>query len=114
LALVAGFVLFALLDPPLGVIFLVAGALFEVAEATFWYRYLKRIRVRTGVEAMEGRPAEVIEPCRPRGRVKLDGEIWNAECAAGAEVGETVEVVAVEGLTLVVRPAAGGSEGQRR
>jgi membrane-bound serine protease (ClpP class) len=113
LALVAGFVLFALIDPPLGVICLVAGALFEVVEATFWYRYLKRIRVQTGVEGMVGRRAEVIEPCHPRGRVKLDGEIWNAECAAGAEVGETVEVIEVERLTLVVRPA-GGAEAQRR
>jgi membrane-bound serine protease (ClpP class) len=108
-ALAAGFVLFALLDPPLGVICLVAGALFEVAEATFWYRYLQRIRIRTGVEAMAGRRAEVIEPCRPRGKVKLSGEIWNAECAAGAEVGETVEVVAVEKLTLIVRPAGGAA-----
>jgi membrane protein implicated in regulation of membrane protease activity len=103
LALVAGFVLFALIDPPLGVAFLVAGALIEVGEATFWYRYLKRIRIRTGVEAMPGRRAEVIEPCNPRGQVKLDGEIWTAECPEGAAGGETVEVVAVEGLTLVVR-----------
>ena len=35
--------------------------------------------------------------------VKLDGEIWTAECPEGAAGGETVEVVAVEGLTLVVR-----------
>jgi membrane-bound serine protease (ClpP class) len=102
-ALAAGFVLFALIDPPLGVIFLVAGAVIEIGEATFWYRYLKRIRIQTGAEAMAGRRAEVIDPCHPRGRVKIDGEIWNAICEQGAEAGEAVEIERVDRLTLVVR-----------
>lgn len=110
MALVAGFVAFALLDPPLGVIALVAGAVVEVGEAVLWTRYLRRIRIRTGAEGLLGERAEVIEACDPRGRVKIVSEIWNAECAEGAGSGETVEVVAVEGLTLRVRPLpAGGS-----
>lgn len=106
MALVAGFVIFALVDPPLGVIALAAGAVIEVGESLLWYRYLGRIKIRTGVEGIVGRQAEVIEDCRPRGRVKLLGEIWDAECAAGAaaEVGEGVEVVGIERLTLAVRP----------
>ena len=103
MALVAGFVVFALVDPPLGVIALVVGAVMEIGEATLWYRYLQRIRVTTGAEGLVGRRAETIEPCRPRGRVKLAGEIWNAECTEGADAGESVEVVAVEGLTLKVK-----------
>jgi membrane-bound serine protease (ClpP class) len=106
LALVAGFVLFALIDPPLGVVFLAVGAVLEVGEAALWYRYLKRIRVQTGAESYPGRRAEVIEECNPRGRVKIDGEIWNAESESRAAVGETVEVVAVDRLTLRVRPLA--------
>jgi membrane-bound serine protease (ClpP class) len=112
LALVVGLVLFAILDPPLGVIALVAGALFEVGEAVFWTRYLRRIRVRTGTEGMIGERAEVIEACRPRGRVKLRGEIWDAVCEPGAELGEAVTVTAVSGLTLEVEPRAG--EGAQR
>jgi membrane-bound serine protease (ClpP class) len=108
LALVVGLVLFAILDPPLGVIALVAGAVFEVGEAVFWSRYLRRIRVRTGSEGMIGERAEAIEPCRPRGRVKLRGEIWDAVCPAGADPGEEVRVVAVSGLTLEVEPSGGG------
>ncbi len=104
MALVVGFVLFAILDPPLGVIFLVGGAVLEVGEAALWYQYLKRIRVQTGAESYPGRRAEVIEECNPRGRVKVDGEIWNAECEGRAAVGEMVEVVGVEKLTLRVRP----------
>ncbi len=117
MALVAGLILFALLDPPLGVVLLVAGAVIEVGEAVFWTRYLRRIRIRTGVEGMIGDRAEVLEACDPRGRVRLRGEIWAAECAEGADVGDQVRVVAVERLLLTV--ATGESRplsppGQRR
>jgi membrane-bound serine protease (ClpP class) len=104
LALVVGFILFAILDPPLGVIVLVAAVVLEVGEAIFWTRYLKRIRVQTGVEGMIGERAETIEPCEPRGRVRLRGEIWDAVCERGAGVGEAVRIVAVDGLTLEVEP----------
>jgi membrane protein implicated in regulation of membrane protease activity len=102
LALIAGLILFAVLDPPLGVVLLVAGAVIEVGEALFWTRYRRGIRVRTGVEGMIGARAEVIEPCRPRGRVRVRGEIWAAQCEHGAEVGETVRIAAVERLVLIV------------
>ena len=110
MALVGGLVLFAILDPPLGIIALVAGAVIEVGEAIFWTRYLRRIRVRTGSEGMIGERAEAIEPCRPRGRVKLRGEIWDAECHAGAESGDPVRVVALRGLTLEVEPLGEGDQ----
>jgi membrane protein implicated in regulation of membrane protease activity len=38
--------------------------------------------------------------------VRVRGEIWQARCEDGAEAGDALEVVAVEGLTLVVRPPA--------
>lgn len=99
---VAGFVAFALLDPPFGVILLVVGLVVEVAETAFWFRFLKRYRIRTGVEALIGEPAEVVGDCRPRGKVRLRGELWNAECPEGAAVGERVRIAGVEGLTLRV------------
>ncbi len=104
MALVVGFILFAILDPPLGVIVLVAAAVLEVGEAIFWTRYLKRFRVKTGAEGMIGERAETIEPCEPRGRVRLRGEIWDAVCERGAGAGEAVRIVAVRGLTLDVEP----------
>ena len=113
MALVVGFVLFAILDPPLGVIALVAGAVLEVGEAFFWTRYLRRYRVRTGVEGLIGERAETIEPCEPRGRVRLRNEIWSAVCEQGAGTGETVRVIAVDGLTVTVEPL-GPEEDQRR
>jgi len=102
MALIAGFVLFAVLGPPLGAIALVLGAMIEIGEAVLWVRYLRRIRVRTGAEGMIGDRAEVVEECRPRGRVRLRGELWEATCPDGAAFGEAVRVVAVDRLLLTV------------
>jgi membrane protein implicated in regulation of membrane protease activity len=44
----------------------------------------------------------VTEPCRPDGQVRLNGELWEARCAEGADRGETVRVTGREGLKLVV------------
>lgn len=104
MALVAAFIVFTLVDPPLSVIVLVIGVIVEVGEAAFWVRYLKQFRVRTGAEGLIGERAEVIESCEPRGKVKLMGEIWNAECPEGAGVGVSVEVESIERLLLTVRP----------
>jgi membrane-bound serine protease (ClpP class) len=60
----------------------------------------------SGVAALLGRRAQVIERLGPRGRVRLDAEVWNAEAAGAIEVGDEVVVTGVEGLTLRVRPAA--------
>lgn len=60
----------------------------------------------SGVAALIGRRAQVIEGLRPRGRVRLDGEVWNAEAAGQVEVGAEVEITGVVGLTLRVRPVA--------
>ena len=39
-------------------------------------------------------------------QVRLDGEIWEARCDAGASPGASVRIIARDGLTLVVEPAA--------
>ena len=57
---------------------------------------------------MIGQTAEVVEPCRPVGQVRVHGELWEARCAAGAAVGDTVRITALEGLTLTVAPVSAG------
>ncbi len=76
----------------------------EVGEAIFWVHYLKRYRITTGAEGLIGERADVIDACEPKGRVKLMGEIWNAVCPEGADVGQAVEVTEVDRLTLTVKP----------
>jgi hypothetical protein len=55
--------------------------------------------------------AEVVVPCRPSGQVRVHGELWEARCAAGADIGEDVRITALEELTLVVEPVVRHREG---
>jgi membrane-bound serine protease (ClpP class) len=91
---------------PWKVLFLVCGVIAEVGEVVWGRRLARRWSAKTGVEAMIGRRAQVVEACRPNGRVRIHGELWKAACAEGAEVGETVKVVAQRDLTLDVEPAS--------
>ena len=102
--LLVGAILLALfvLPPGWGIAAVALGIVIEPAEVGFWIRFLRRYRVRTGVEGLIGSRGEVIETCDPRGRVRLRGEIWHARCSSRAEVGERVTVTGVDGLTLEV------------
>jgi membrane protein implicated in regulation of membrane protease activity len=90
------------LPPGWGLVLVVVAMVIEVAEVGGWIRFLRRYRITTGKEALIGSTAEVIEACDPRGRVRLRGEIWHAECESRAEVGGRVTVTGVHGLTLRV------------
>ena len=84
-----------------------AGAVAEVGDGYFWFRWSRRRRAAVGAEALPGRLAEVVERCDPVGQVKVDGERWRARVAGDDAVdpGETVRVVFLEGLTLLVERA---------
>jgi membrane-bound serine protease (ClpP class) len=93
---------------PWNLLVVLGGILVEVAEVTWGLRLAKRWRPRTGGEAMIGETAEVVEACRPNGRVRVNGELWEARCEAGADVGETVRITALKELTLTVVPVGAG------
>jgi membrane-bound serine protease (ClpP class) len=84
---------------PWGVPLIAAGAAVEVAEAWAMLRWSRRRRARSGAEAMIGAEAVVIAD----GWVRIAGERWRARSVTPLEPGATVEVLAIEGLTLVVR-----------
>jgi len=75
------------LPSPWGLIAVVGAGVFEVGQ-TFG--------------TLVGTRARVVERCDPVGKVAVRGEVWNARCEAGAEVGEDTVVRAVQGLTLSV------------
>ena len=93
---------------PWGVVVLAVGCILEAGEVVFLRRWSKRIgrrtKATTGPEAMIGQQAEVVQECRPAGTVRINGELWEARCDAGAGAGQTVDVKRVDGLTLVVAP----------
>jgi membrane-bound serine protease (ClpP class) len=79
-----------------------AGGAVEVGESVFWIWLSKRRRPSVGVETLVGAHATVVTPCRPLGQARIQGELWQARCDAGADPGDEVRVESVDGLTLNV------------
>ena len=106
-------VVFVPVAEPWGAVVIIAGCLLEVGEVAAlrrWSHHLdRRLKPATGAEAMIGRTAKVVAPCRPTGTVRVHGELWEAHCEAGADARDTVRIDAIEGLSLVVSPAGRGS-----
>lgn len=105
--LLVGAILLALfvLPSPWGILAVAVGGTIDVLESVALVRWSRRRRAVAGVEALVGRTAVVVESCRPEGRVRIAGELWNARCAAGADPGDDVRVLGVESLTVLVSPA---------
>jgi membrane-bound ClpP family serine protease len=86
-----------------GIAAIAAGLVVEVGEAAFWVWLSKRRRPAIGVEALASATGVVVSDCRPRGRVRVAGELWRAVCAEGADAGDEIVVERVESdLTLLV------------
>jgi membrane-bound serine protease (ClpP class) len=63
----------------------------------------KRLPSRSGSGALLGKEGVATTDLAPRGAVRVNGEEWSAVADVGPiQAGETVEVLAVEGLTLRV------------
>jgi membrane-bound serine protease (ClpP class) len=65
--------------------------------------------VRMGQDTLVGALGTARSPIAPAGQVQVQGELWSAELAEGAEsiqLDEKVEVVKVEGLRLKVKKEA--------
>jgi membrane-bound serine protease (ClpP class) len=95
---------FFFVPSPWGLVVVIVAALIEVGESVFWVRFSQRRRARVGAEALEGAEGIVTEPCNPAGRVRVQGELWQARCEPPAEAGERVRVIGRDGLVLRVEP----------
>jgi membrane-bound serine protease (ClpP class) len=76
----------------------------ELGEAAFWIRLSRRRQPAIGAESLVGAVGVATSECRPRGRVRVRGEVWQAVCDDGADRGDSIVVEGVSGLTLQVRP----------
>ena len=62
----------------------------------------------TGPEAMIGKKGVAITDIKPKGDVRVEGEIWRAESTSGnIEKGERITVKALNGLVLTVEKTDG-------
>ena len=63
-------------------------------------------RVKTGKEALIGAKGVAVTDLKPKGEVRVMGEFWQATAKdATIANGQAVEVVGMEGMFLVVKPA---------
>ena len=111
--------LLIVLPSPWNVVAFLVGVPVWIVELLAWNRTVKHRRRVVGAQTLIGKDAIVSTACRPRGQVRLDGEIWEAHCDAGAVPGDTVRVIGRASLTLLVEPlqaprASSGSSDPRR
>ena len=63
-------------------------------------------RVKTGREALIGAKGTAITDLNPKGTARVNSEFWEAATQDIAiKAGQQVEVVGMDGMTLVVKPA---------
>ena len=67
---------------------------------------VRRRPVRTGIEGLLHERGVARSALAPSGKVFVHGELWDAAAEQPVAAGESVEVVAVRGMTLAVRPLA--------
>ena len=85
----------------------VSFALIAVVRPVAARHRAQRPQLATGVEALKGKQAIVLERVDSSGggRIKLGGEIWSAralDIGQAYEVGQEVDVVDIEGATAIV------------
>jgi len=82
----------------------------SVAVTAFFFLFViglgikaQRAKPVTGVEGMIGNIGESLETLDPIGRVRMHGELWNAESVSGIiSKGEKIRVVGIKNLKLYV------------
>jgi membrane protein implicated in regulation of membrane protease activity len=84
----------------------VSVALIAVVRPIALRHLTQRPQLATGVDALKGRQAVVLERVdRTGGRIKLAGEVWSARALdtdRTYEAGQEVDVVDIEGATAIV------------
>lgn len=101
--------LFKTADPAIRVSLelIVSMAVFTLLVVTFLLSMVvraHRAQVATGAEGLIHRQGVTRTQVARRGKVFVDGEIWDASAEEAIPAGSAVEVIAVDGLTLRVRP----------
>jgi membrane-bound serine protease (ClpP class) len=98
--------------PVLGVVAVLAVAFLTLVVTKV--RAAMRRPHATGLATLVGRQGVALSPLEPGGQVRVQGEIWKARTRGEILLkDERIEVLSVEGLTLVVRRLAGVDTGSR-
>jgi membrane-bound ClpP family serine protease len=84
-------------------LFIVAAIIILIFAAGFKAQFR---RVKTGKEALIGARGVATTDLKPKGEVRVMSEFWEAAAKdTTIATGQEVEVIGMEGMTLVVKPA---------
>ena len=84
-------------------LFIVAAIIILIFAAGFKAQFR---RVKTGKEALIGARGVATTDLKPKGEVRVMSEFWEATAKnTTIAAGQEVEVIGMEGMTLVVKPA---------
>lgn len=88
---------------------LIGGVALVASGVMLWvvmrFLSLRRRRVRIGEEEMIGAEAIALNDFTGNGHVRFHGERWNARTSVPVKQGQRLTVVAIDGLTVEVKPA---------
>lgn len=83
---------------------IIAAVALEVTETALTMWWSRRAPPKTGPETLAGSLGRAIEDCRPLGRVRVRGEIWQARSEVDISAGTRVRVLGRDRLILLVEP----------
>jgi len=92
------------LPSPWGIVAVVGAIVLDLVEVGVGLWWNRRRKATVGVELLIGLTGVAVGELRPVGQVKVNGEIWSANCEDGCDAGAAVVVRAIDGLTLAVAP----------
>ena len=99
------------LKVPISLSVIIFLALFFVATVFIMHRLIVPAlhrKIKTGSESIIGLTGKVVESLNPKGTVRVNNEYWKARTTdKKIAVGEQVEVVGIDGLTLHVKRKTG-------
>ncbi len=100
--LLVAIVLLLLLRSPWNLVGFAVCLVLFVGEVPFWHRRVRGQRKLVGAQTLIGKTGTLVSACRPRGQVRVGGEVWDTRCAEGADIGDEVTIVSRDDLTLTV------------
>ncbi|MDD4184086.1 MAG: NfeD family protein [Candidatus Izemoplasmatales bacterium] len=87
------------------VVFLVVSVLLLLGLRPVFKKYIKKNEIKTNADKLIGKIAICVKaiPAGERGEVKIDGKIWTAIANETIDINTRVEVLAIDGVKLVVK-----------
>jgi membrane protein implicated in regulation of membrane protease activity len=86
------------------IVFIVVSSLMLLGLRPLFKKYIRKNEIKTNADKLIGKIAVCVKPILngDRGDVKIDGNIWTAISIQDVALDERVEVLAIDGVKLVV------------